>query len=385
MLTVAGMKAHDFNLRHLGAVIAIHRTGSLSAAASEVNLTQPALTQALARLETALGQRLFARSADGMAATAAAELLVPRAAAALLRISSNRVTMAQLRALVAVDDAGSYAGASAACGLSQPSLHRAVAYLSLALRRNLVVRRGRGIVFTADGRALARRYRLALGELDAAISELAALQGREIGRIAIGAMPLSRARLLPATVGAFHRVYPDVGFSIVEGAFHELVEPLRDGALDLVIGALREPSPGSDLDQQPLFDDRPVVLARRDHPLRHADIGALARYPWIMPAAGTPLRAQWQRMFRDSGLPVPQVPIECGSVITIRQILMQSDFLTLLSPDQVAVELEAGWLRRVCDAPAGLVRTIGMTTRADWRPTRRQAAFVAMLHEQARK
>src|SRR3546814_5280970 len=80
--------------------------------------------------------------------------------------------------------------------------------------------------------------------------------------------------------------------SIVEGAFHELVEPLRDGALDLIIGALRDPSPGPDLDQSVLFEDRPAVIARYTHPMQGSDLATLAQYPWIMPSRGTPLRGQ---------------------------------------------------------------------------------------------
>lgn len=373
------MGVFTLNLRHLRAIVEICRRGSISGAAAAVNLTQPAITQALAKLENGIGQPLFLRRADGMSPTAAAELLVPRAEAALAHVASGRVTMAQLRALVSIADAGSYAGASAATGLSQPSLHRAVGDLSLALRRELVTRRGKGIALTDAGRSLATRFRLALAELAAAMSELNALQGRETGRIAIGAMPLSRARLLPAVVSAFHRAYPEVHISIVEGAFHELVEPLREGALDLIIGALRDPTPGPDLDQSVLFEDRPVVLARHAHPMQGSDLATLAQYPWIVPSPGTPLRGQWERMFAEAGIVPPRVPIECGSVITIRQILMDSDFLTLLSPDQVAVELEAGWLRRICDVPPGLVRMIGLTTRANWRPTTRQAGFIELL------
>jgi LysR family transcriptional regulator, regulator for genes of the gallate degradation pathway len=73
------------------------------------------------------------------------------------------------------------------------------------------------------------------------------------------------------------------------------------------------------------------------------------------------------------------VPIECGSVITIRQILRDSDFLTLLSPDQVALELKGGWLVKICDAPDTLIRTIGITTRAGWRPTVIQGAFLTII------
>jgi DNA-binding transcriptional LysR family regulator len=73
------------------------------------------------------------------------------------------------------------------------------------------------------------------------------------------------------------------------------------------------------------------------------------------------------------------VPIECGSVIVIRQILIETDFLTLLSPDQVALELKAGWLSKICEAPPSLRRTIGITTRSGWRPTAMQQAFLDIL------
>jgi LysR family transcriptional regulator, regulator for genes of the gallate degradation pathway len=364
----------SLNLRHLHALAVTTRLGSVSKAAQAISISQPAITQAIGKLETLFGEPLFERRPDGMAATAAASLLSPRIEAAMAHIGSPRVTMTQLRALIAVADAGSYAGASHATALSQPSLHRAIGDLSIALRRPLIERRGRGTMLTEAGRRTVRGFRLARGELEAGLSEVAALGGRESGRITIGAMPLARARLLPATVTAFHRLHPDVEIS-----YAELVEPLRDGEIDVLIGAVRGGAT-PDLDEEPLFEDRPVVLGRRGHPATGtADIAKLAAYPWTIAAPGAPLRAQWERMFADVGVAVPRVPIECGSVITIRQILIESDFLTLLSPDQVRVELEAGWLATICTAPPGLLRTIGITTRAGWRPTARQAAFVAML------
>jgi LysR family transcriptional regulator, regulator for genes of the gallate degradation pathway len=369
----------SLNLRHLHALAATTRLGSVSKAAQAISISQPAITQAIGKLETLFGEPLFERRPDGMAATAAASLLAPRIEAAMAHIGSPRVTMTQLRALIAVADAGSYVAASRATALSQPSLHRAIGDLSIALRRPLIERRGRGTMLTEAGRRTVRGFRLARGELEAGMSEVAALGGRESGRITIGAMPLARARLLPATVTAFHRLHPDVEIRILEGSYAELVEPLRDGEIDVLIGAVRGGAT-PDLDEEPLFEDRPVVLGRRGHPATGAaDIAKLAAYPWTIAAPGTPLRAQWERMFADAGIAVPRVPIECGSVITIRQILIESDFLTLLSPDQVRVELEAGWLATICAAPPGLLRTIGITTRAGWRPTARHAAFVAML------
>jgi LysR family transcriptional regulator, regulator for genes of the gallate degradation pathway len=377
------MMIWHLNLRHLRAAAVIARLGSISAAAEAIGISQPAITQALAKLEMQLDLTLFERRPDGMCASAATAMLTPRIEAALCHINSPRVTMAQLRAMIAIADAGSYAGASTTTGLAQPSLHRAIGDLSVVLKRTLVERRGKGIVLTDVGRKIVRGFRLARAELEAGLSELASLKGRETGRIAIGAMPLARARLLPAAVTAFHHDHPEVFVTIIEGSFHELVESLRDGAVDLMIGALRELLPGDDIVQRALFEDRPVVIGRKGHPLRQPGLAALAKYPWIMPAPDTPLRMQWERLFSDAGLPVPQVPIACGSVMMIRQILIDSDFLTLLSPDQVAVELEAGWLDIISDVPSGLTRTIGVSTRTGWRPTHLQAAFLGVLSRKA--
>jgi DNA-binding transcriptional LysR family regulator len=353
----------------------------MNAAARAVNLTQPAITQALERIERLTATRLFERRHDGMVPTAAAEVLVPRIRAALDHIASPHVTMSRLRALLALADSGSYNGARLATGLSLPSLHRAVNDLSLSLRRALAERRGKVVILTEAGMVIARSFRLARVELEAGLAEIAALNGHEVRSIAIGAMPLSRARVLPAAITRFLRRRPQVRIAIVEGSRAELVEPLRNGAIDLMVGALRDPLGEPDLVQQPLFQDLPAVIARRDHPLagRHPELAELARYPWIVAAPGAPLRDSWEQMFARAGLELPPVPIESGSVMIIRQLLIDSDFLTLLSPDQVAVELEAQWLTTLRAAPAGLERTIGMTTRATWRPTSVQAEFVADL------
>ncbi len=374
------------NLRHLHAVAQVARLGRIGAAAEAIHLSQPAVTQALAKVEAAIGLPLFERRPDGMAPTAAAGQLLPRIEAALAHVGRPRVTTAQVRALLALAEAGSYVDGARASGVTQPSLHRAVSGLSVAIGRPLVERRGRGIVLTSAGRRTVRGFRLARAELAAAASELAVLTGRETGRITVGAMPLSRARLLPATATAFHRAHPEVEIRIVAGSHAELIEPLRDGEVDLLIGALRDLPPGSDIEQRPLLTDWPVIIGRAGHPLavRAAiPVADLAAYKWTIAAPGTPLRTLWQRMFDAAQVPAPPVPIECGSVVTIRQILFDSDFLTLLSSDQVAAELAAGILVKIGEAAGELGRTIGVTTRAGWRPTALQAAFLALLDAEA--
>lgn len=373
-----------FNIRHIAAFAATVRHGSVTRASRAVNLTQPALTQAIARLEEHLGCALFIRGPSGMSPTEPAILLAPRAETALAHVGSPRVTGTQVRAFLALARAGSYAVAAEATGLSSASLHRAVADLSVALGQRLVDRRGRSVMLTPAGQRRARGFGLAMAELRSGLAEVAAWQGKAAGRIVVGAMPLSRARWLPETILRFAARHPGVDVAVVEGSHAELSGPLRDGEVDLMLGALRDATALDDLRQEAVFEDQPALVMRSGHPLlsSRVDGAILAQFPWILPGRDTPLRHYWEGMMRDAGADPPHVGIECGSVLTVRQLLLGSDALTLLSPAQLAVELQAGVLATL-PPPAPVTRTIGITTRQDWRPTASQGAFVSLLHEVA--
>ncbi|MBN3774052.1 LysR family transcriptional regulator, partial [Burkholderia sp. Se-20378] len=57
-------------IRHVRYFLAIVDTGSFTRAASELGIAQPALSQALNRMEKELGVRLFDRSRRGATLTA---------------------------------------------------------------------------------------------------------------------------------------------------------------------------------------------------------------------------------------------------------------------------------------------------------------------------
>ena len=59
------MEKHAPNIRRLAAFAATVRCGSVTAAANAIALTQPALTQAIARLEEQVGCKLFERNLPG--------------------------------------------------------------------------------------------------------------------------------------------------------------------------------------------------------------------------------------------------------------------------------------------------------------------------------
>jgi LysR family transcriptional regulator of gallate degradation len=377
----------DLNMRHLRAIPLIIRRRSMSAAADSAGLSQPALTQGLAKIERQLDTALFERRPDGMVPNAEGLRLGERIEAAFAHLAEGArgsarggrgfarperlMTSAQLRAFLALADAGSFVEAARATGWSQPALHRAARDLEQLAAVPLVERRGRGLVLTAGGRRLARGIRLAQFELSAAIAELGPVRSLA-GRITVGAMPLSRALLLPAAIAALMREAPKATVTVVEGSWRELVEPLRDGVIDLMIGAVRDAPGPVGLAQEPLFDDRLAVVARAGHPLTRTldpSRAQLAEFPWIVGSADSPLREHWRMLF--AGVTPPPAPIECGSVMTIRGLLLDSDCLTLLSPDQIAMEIDAGLLALI--GKPRMTRTIGITTRDGWRPP--------MLHE----
>ncbi|MET3762228.1 LysR family transcriptional regulator [Sphingomonas sp. UYEF23] len=392
----------DLNLRHLRALSAVVSNGSLSAAARVVSLSQSALTQGLGKLERQLDGRLFERHSDGVSATEAGMQMADRAAAAFEHLAASTrgaarggrgfarpehlMTATQLAAFLRLADAGSFVGAATASGLSQPALHRAVRDLEQICAAPLLERRGRNVVLTAAGRRIARGIRLAASEIAAGIVEVGAEVGgdqRPGGRIAIGAMPLSRALVLPRAIARFVREVPGTVIDVVEGSWRELIDPLRDGVIDVMIGALRDEDPPG-FQQRPLFTDQLVVVGRAGHPLSgHVDPGltALGDYGWIVAAPGTPLRLRWDALFANRV--APDVPIECGSVMVIRGILQDSDLLTLLSPDQVALEITAGMLTSIGPPLPHGTRIIGITTRTDWRPTAAQRSLIALIEQAA--
>ncbi len=383
----------DLNLRHLRSLSAVVEYGTLSAAATRVGLSQPALTQGLSKLERQLDRVLFDRRPDGLGPTEAGLAMASRAAAAFAYLGSasraratgrgfsrpeQLMTATQLEAFLHVANTGSFVGAAAESGLSQPALHRAVRDLEQVTGVPLVERRGRGVALTAHGQKMARGVRLAEREIAAGIAELSA-DPAGTGRIAIGAMPLSRALVLPRALAAFARAAPGAVVDVIEGSWRELIDPLRDGVLDLTIGALRDAAPPGVV-QRALFADRLAVVARVGHPL--AGIAAptrsdLASYPWIVGSRETPLAAHWQRLFAGGALPA--APIACGSVMVIRGLLHDTDLLTLLSPDQVALEIDAGLLTTIGPPLDDSLRIIGVSTRADWRPTTAQRRLVALI------
>ncbi|MBC2665380.1 LysR family transcriptional regulator [Novosphingobium flavum] len=397
------MTPYDLNLRHLMALSEIKQLGSLSRAAEAVHLSQPALTQAVVKLEGTLQHRLFDRHRDGITPTPAGIELIDRVDRAAQELAAAfeecrpatssrrwidgramllRVSFTHLRAVIAAVQSGNFILANRATGISASAIHRAVRDFEQLSGIILFERRGRSVVPTDGARAIAGAARRAVAEIEAVIADLDMRRGQIGGRLTIGAMPLVRAKLIPEAVCDFHAKQPGATIAIIDGPYSELLARLTAGELDMIVGALRIPNPSPEIVQTPLYKDHFSVVARSDHPLTELDqidLHDLARYPWIMSGRTAPKRVAWENMFLDMGIPPPPVAVECSSVLAIHGLLFEGDWLALLSPEQVSREVANGGLAILGPPLRGGASMIGVTTRAGWRPSAIQSQFLDNL------
>ena len=382
----------DHNLRHLRVLLAVASQGSISKAAHECGLSQPAVTQAINKLEEILSVALFERTPQGVFATPTGKALVRRVERALQLVDAAFLSVAprlqltatasQLRAFIAVSETGNFTLAARKLGIAQPTVHRAVSQMEKDALRPLLERTSLGILPTRAGQALARSAHLMFAELEQARMELAEALGKETGRIVIGAMPLSRIYLLPKTVARFRERWPRLQLRILDGPYGELIAGLRRGEVDFLIGALRHPPPIGDIEQLPLFEDSLTIVARAGHPLAGRSgitVDQLRQYPWAVAAAGTPTRAHFDRLFTEGGGTLPESIVESASLVFVRELLTLSDHLACVSSLQAGCEMASGQIVRIDFPLSGTSRPIGITTRKGWQPTATQQGLIDLL------
>lgn len=402
------MRKNSLNLRHLRAFreVAIHK--SISVAATQVHLSQPAITQAIAKLESRLGARVFDRRSNGMFLTEPGELFLSRVSRALVTIRDGArlavktsmprkakgfvefdqlVTFAQLRSLLAVAEAGNFSLAARLIEISQPSLHRTARDLERLSGLALFNKIGQGIRLTPAAAVLTQHVGLAFAELDQGLEEIENWLGADTGRIIVGTMPLARTFVLPQAINALLKERPEVDVSVIDGPYGDLLHGLRHGKMDLLIGALRDPLPIDDIVQEELLRDTLAVVGRSGHPLADKSdlkLDELTAYPWVVPRADTPTRTYFDNLVANASVDGPPHVVEASSLVLIRGLLMDSDRLTIMSAHQMSHEEKYGLLQRLSFDMRETSREIGITLRKNWHPTATQSRFLDLLREAGR-
>jgi DNA-binding transcriptional LysR family regulator len=289
----------DLNLRHLRALLSIAEKGSITAAADSVSLSQPALTQGLAKLERQFGYTMFERRSGGMVPTPMGAIVIERTRAALDHLSQaakglsavfqypeRLMTMTQLRAFLALAEAGGFSAAAQQRHVADRRASRG--QRSGAYDRRPAGRAARARGVAQSGRAAAGARRPSGRGRDHRRRGRSGIRQRgrtdRLWRAAPGP-----PYLVPTAMARMVQSHPRAGFKVLEGSWRELVEPLRDGEIDMIVGALR-PFEIADLYQMPLYEDRLVIAAGSRHPLAEVERPTLEQLGPIRGSSIPPIR-----------------------------------------------------------------------------------------------
>ena len=399
------------NIRHMRVFLETVRSGSVSLAAEACSLSQPAATQAIGRLEAEAGTALLTRRARRFVTTDCGALFVDRVESALRHLhmgaraslrgardagtkagSKRRpfdklVTAAQLRTLIAVANCGSFTIAARELGLAQPTVHRAARSLEDLAGVPFFKATAAGVELTTAAQAFVTGAKLAQSEIRQGIEEIGKELGNDLGTFTIGSLPLARTSIVPRAVHALISRTNGVQVRVVDGRYPELLRSLREGDLDCLIGALRYPSPADDVTQEPLFDDTLAVVVHPSHPLagrRNLTLTDTQDYPWVAPPKTTPAGAYLFETLRIDQQPSTPVRVVSSSLVMLRGILAEGEYISIISRHQISNEEKDGHIVALDIPLEGSERSIGLTYRTNWRATETQRLFLDLLRLEGR-
>jgi len=274
----------------------------------------------------------------------------------------------RLQALLVVAETGSIAGAARKLSVTAPAVTKAVRQLERDYDAEFFIRARSGVTPTPAGAAMIRRARLVFNELDHAQDEVREIRGIGHGKTSVGALAFARSVLLPRALVRFARAHPDHDIHVFDGEFDNLIDSLREGKLDFIVGALRETQLPDDVVQDHLFDDPVVVVVRRDHALsgrKNVPLTELVRHDWIVPPLGSPVRRLFEQSFTDAGVMPPLHPVTTTSLEVMRGMLLESDRIGIVSRNRVYYELAHGLLAELRTKLSRNKRGIGIIHRRD--------------------
>ena len=236
-----------------------------------------------------------------------------------------------LRTLLAVADTGSITQAADRVGVTQPALSRRIQQLEAHLGAELLARGRKGAELTAIGRLVEIEARVLIDRYDHMREQIRALQGLEGGTVRIGGGATAVSFVLPKAIAAFQHDYPTVHFQLKEAGSAEVAEDVRTGRLEL--GLVTLPIQARELRIEPLFTDRIVLVAPRDHPLarrKRIETRELDGLTFVGFEADTAVRQIIDAALRDAGVKM-NVVMELRSIPAILRMVATTGNLAFVS------------------------------------------------------
>ncbi|SLN43191.1 HTH-type transcriptional regulator GbpR [Roseovarius gaetbuli] len=278
----------------------------------------------------------------------------------------RRLKVRHLQAFVEIARQKSLKRAAEILNLTQPAISKTLKELEQITGVTLLERSRGGVAMTIEGDVFLRYANSSLTAIDQAMTSVSAISKGEEGRVAVGALPSVAARMLPRAVELFARLAPNATPLIEDGPHGFLVDRLRAGRLDLVIGRLGKPDTMKDISFTQLYAEDVVIVCAPGHPLAGARaLADIGRYPVIYPPQEAAIRPLVDRMMIANGVGDFPQRIESVSATFGRGLTLGGDALWIISTGVVADDIAAGRLIALPIKTELTAGPIGIMARAE--------------------
>src|SRR5215471_3593937 len=254
-------------------------------------------------------------------------------------------TVARLRALVTVADAGSVREAARRLSVTESAVSAALAALAREVRAPLVERDGRGLRLTGAGQAYAGYARQILGLHEEALAAARAGPDPERGRIRVAAVTTAGEHLLPDQLASFLGAHPGIDLRLEVGSSERMWAMFAAHEADVMIGG----KPPDAVTDAVIRATRPnllvVVAAPAVAELIAARGGDLGAARWLQREAGSATRAHGEALL--AGLEAGPPRLTLGSNGAVVACAVAGLGATLISREAVRQHLDRGELTEV--------------------------------------
>lgn len=299
----------------------------------------------------------------------------------------NRIKFRHLVTFLEVARQKSVMKAADILNVSQPAVTKTIRELEEVLGVAVFERDGRGIRITRYGEVFLKHAGASITALRQGVDSVSSeLTGSSIP-IRVGALPTVSTRIMPRAMHLFLQEATGSRIKIITGENAVLLEQLRLGDLDLVVGRLAAPEKMIGLSFEHLYSEQVVFAVRADHPLLKTDniFRQLAEFPLLMPTKGSIIRPFVDRFLIANGIASLPTQIETVSDAFGRAFVRTGDAVWIISRGVVANDLEDG---RLAVLPIDTLDTkgpVGLTIRADTIPSMPLSILMQTIRETARE
>lgn len=290
----------------------------------------------------------------------------------------RNLKLRQLECFVEVARQRSVTGAAAALSLTQPAVTRAMRELEETLGAPLIEKQGRGIKLTQFGEIYVKFAGESLAALRRGAVALGDITAEHGPPLRIGALPTVSARIMPDAVAAFLQSPASAPLTITTGENLILLDKLRAGQLDLVVGRMGSPEHMQGLAFEPLYTEKVVLVVAHDHPIlaqAQISLAALEGYPMLVPSQNSIIRPAAERLFVEQGMTPPATAIETVSESFGRVFTRKHRAIWIISEGVVAEELTDGVFKTL---PIPTTTTLG-SVGFNFNPSSKRSATAQLL------